>query len=328
VRPQELRAQLAKLAISVLRWPPDVELRLQRFGVRTLGDVLRLPRAGLARRIGADRLAELDRAFGRQPFIRTPFRAPERYAERLRLDFEIETTPLLERVLMQSLERLGRFLRERNLAIHALTVQLHHRRVPATQLSIGLARATSEMQHVGRLMHEQLSRLTLPAPVRDIEILADRPVRIPAATRDLFRVSEGDAFSMPERLARLLDQLTTRLGTRAVSVLQARADFRPECAQCRRPIDVQHQVPQARPPDALPSRPLWMLREPRLIRRDSRDTQPFKLIRGPEALELGWWDQASIDREYYIAHSRQGSLWWVYHERSQPAHWYVHGVFG
>ena len=45
----------------------------------TVGDCLRLPREGFARRFGAQRLLQLDRALGRLPDPRTSWRAPERF---------------------------------------------------------------------------------------------------------------------------------------------------------------------------------------------------------------------------------------------------------
>ena len=64
VKPRELVTTLAKVPVSYLLWPPELELRLARFGVLSVGDLLRLPRAGLARRLGYERFAELDYAIG------------------------------------------------------------------------------------------------------------------------------------------------------------------------------------------------------------------------------------------------------------------------
>ena len=49
---------------------------LQGMGLRTLGDLLSLPRAGLARRFGEALLAELDARFGRRPDPRVPIVLP------------------------------------------------------------------------------------------------------------------------------------------------------------------------------------------------------------------------------------------------------------
>ena len=67
-----LAAVLAPLPISVLDWEPALLERLDGMGVRRLGDVFRLPRDGLARRLGQHSLLYLDRMLGRQPHLRAP----------------------------------------------------------------------------------------------------------------------------------------------------------------------------------------------------------------------------------------------------------------
>ena len=69
----ELIGQLAPLPLAALRWPPEVIERLKRMGVRTVGEVLRLPRAGFARRFGVAQLACLDVLSGRTPEVRARF---------------------------------------------------------------------------------------------------------------------------------------------------------------------------------------------------------------------------------------------------------------
>ena len=50
--PRQLPARLKLLPLGVLRWPEEANARLLAMGVRTLGDLLRLPRAGFAKRFG------------------------------------------------------------------------------------------------------------------------------------------------------------------------------------------------------------------------------------------------------------------------------------
>src|SRR5690606_34567534 len=118
-------------------------------------------RGGLARRIGYERLAERDRAVGRQPEVRRDFVVPERYEDRVLLDFEIETTGLLSMIIERRLQRLQKFLSRRNLALDQLHIELQHRDKAITPLAIGLADATADMSHVAQLLREQLGRVQL-----------------------------------------------------------------------------------------------------------------------------------------------------------------------
>ena len=54
---------------------------------------------------------------------------------------------------------------------------------------------------------------------------------------------------------------------------------------------------------------------------------------GPERIETGWWDGASVARDYFIAQAEDGSLVWVYRGRLPSAnvpgepHWFLQGRF-
>ena len=130
VRPRELVTTMAKLPVSCLLWPAELELRLARFGVLSVGDLLRLPRAGLARRLGYERLAELDYAVGRHREVRRSHRSSQPYVDRVLLDFEIETTGLLSTIIEVRFRRLARYLTKRTLATDRVCIDLHHRDKP------------------------------------------------------------------------------------------------------------------------------------------------------------------------------------------------------
>jgi protein ImuB len=329
VLPRELPRVLGVLPISSLQWPEDIVRRLQRFGVQTVGDLLRLPRTGLARRIGYEQLRALDRALGKERELRQTFRTNEGYEDRLGLEFEIETTALLERMLILRLERLSRFLRKRALAIPELVLELQHRDHSPTPLRIGLAAPTSDMGHVAKLLHEALAALQLPAPVRDVDIVVPRlhETQPPSGDLALSPRLSSDSRSSGESAARLLEHLHARLGANAIRSLAATADRRPERAHTETPARIgtigAHEIPEGLPP-----RPMWLLREPKLVINHEREARELAICTGPERIDNGWWDCNPVDRDYFVVHSRQGALCWMFRDRTQPANWYLHGLFG
>jgi protein ImuB len=324
VTPRNLLTTLSRLPVAALLWPSETELRLARFGVLTIGDLLRLPRGGLARRIGYERLAELDRAVGRQPEVRRDFVAPETYEDRVPLDFDIETTGLLSVVIERRLERLQKFLSRRNLAIERLEIQLKHREHATTSVPVGLAHATADMTHVAQLLREQLTRVQLAAPVTSLSIHVSKLHRAPHATGDLF-LSKGRTLDALAAQGRLLEQLQSRLGRDAVRRVQARADHRPEFAQRTPTAALEATLPSAELSVKAP-RPLWLLATPRAI-RSSGTTGTNGLI-GPEKIEAGWWDEQLVCRDYFRARSPAGALGWIYRDREHPGQWHLHGLFG
>lgn len=325
IAPRQLLAHLSRLPVAVLLWPAEIELRLARFGVLTMGDLLRLPRGGLARRIGYERLAEIDRAVGRQPEVRHHFVAPERYEDRVPLDFEIETTGLLSVVLERRLQRLQKFLSRRNLAIERVHIELEHREHAVTSVPVGLAHATADMTHVAQLLREQLTRVQLPAPVISLSIQVSKLHRATGATGDLF-VSKGRTLDTLAAQARLLERLQSRLGRDAIRSLQAHADHRPEFAQRTPAAEIGTTAPTNTLPLMAP-RPLWLLSTPRPLRSIGTMAAGSKLV-GPEKIEAGWWDEELACREYFRARSAAGALGWIYRDRERQGEWHLHGLFG
>lgn len=326
VRPRELIACIARLPVSLLHWPADLELRLTRFGILCIGDLLRLPRGSLARRIGHERLTELDQAVGRHPEIRHAHRSAELYEDRILLDFEIETTALLSRIIDQRLARLARFLTSRNLAVDQVLIDLLHREQAMTPVKIGLASPTADVAHVTKLMHEHLAQVQLCAPVVEVKIRVERLRPATQRSRELFRsLPAADAASAStEAQARLLEQLRARLGPQAIVCLRTFADHRPERAQ-RTPLAQIDQASACIVPATLAPRPLWLLPEPRPI--STTQPQSLKRLRGPERIEGGWWDGHTVARDYYHARSSHGALAWVYQDPRHAGQWCLHGLF-
>ena len=326
VKPRELVTTLAKVPVSYLLWPPELELRLARFGVLSVGDLLRLPRAGLARRLGYERFAELDYAIGRQRQVRRTHRSAQHYVDRVLLDFEIETTGLLSAIIEARFGRLARFLTNRAVATDRVLIDLLHRDQPTTSVVIGLAAPASDIAHVTKLMHEQLRRLELPAPVVEAWIRVDRLQPQPAASRDLFdRTACSAAVANTEPQARLLEQLRSRLGEQGIQQLKLQADHRPECANEVKQASVNDDLRRPVLPPGLAPRPLWLLPAPHAIAESNRAAS--SIVSGPEAIESGWWDGLPVHREYFVTRSSRGALAWIFRDRGS-SQTFVHGLFG
>jgi len=317
---------LVPLPLVVTGWSASVCKLLRRMGVRRLGDCLRLPRDGLARRIGAGCLADIDEALGRRPELRPGWSPPERHASSIDLPAETrEAGPIsaaLDVLLRRLEERLGRSQEGARL----LWIHLQHRRFPATLLRIGLLRPTANAAHLGQLAAIHLAARQVPAPVSGLLLEADvasLPEGIPA---DFFDPCPDHA----ERFAVLVERLRMRLGLGAVHGLAACREHRPERAWQALADWPAGSTSPAERPVAVRARPSWMLEEPRLLgmRGDVPLFRgPLQLGAGPERIETGWWDSGDIRRDYYEAWNPQGLRLWIFRDGRTGA-WYLHGLFG
>ena len=331
----QLTGQLAPLPLAVLRWPEDTLARLRRMGVSTIGEALRLPRAGFARRFGTAQLIMLDALTGRIPDVRPAFRARLRFRRRQELDCELENHELLLEALAPLLGELGNYLRMHQYGVLELECHLVHRQAPPTPCVVRLAAPCADAQRLRELLGEHLSTLQLPAPVRACELRAGTLVPYQPQALALWQPGEHGGGADREA-SELVERLRARLGPEAVHGLELREEHRPEGAwkvsapPAASPGQRAPRLPAAEAGTGL-RRPLWLLPAPvRLRARDGlpRRRGPLRLASEPERIETGWWDGGEVARDYYVAVDIHGVRLWVYRERAAPHEWFLHGVFG
>jgi protein ImuB len=279
---------------------------LRSIGVQTLGELLALPREGLARRCGPALVDDLDRALGVLPEGRVFFAPPARFAARLELPAPVSHAEGLLFAARRLLVQLEGLLAARQAGIRGFKFFLEGQCV-----EIGLASPARDAERFARLLRERLATLVLTRPVETIGLEAGDFVPLAGRTAGMF----GDALAEAEDWAQLLERLQARLGRGAVHGLATYPDHRPELAWRAvepgewEPREFRHPGP----------RPLWLLEPPRRLGEEE-----LLLLAGPERIEAGWWDGDDAKRDYFIAQCQGFSLGWVYRESGE---WYLHGFF-
>jgi len=329
---------------------------LQGMGLRSLGDLLGLPRAGLARRFGETLLHEIDAALGHRPDPREPIVLAPSFESRLELFARADSTEQVLYGAFVLLERLVAWLSAQHAFVRRFRLLMHHEtrwqsgRTPqATALEIALAEPSRDSAHLLVLLRERLAQVQLPAPTLELALQAEDIARRAAPNSELFptRQSEG------EGLTRLIERLQARLGADQVQRLTALEDHRPERASRLRPADAAGSPPRRakrggarldppkRPADtgAAALRPVWLEAKPQpLAERRSRpllEGRALRLLSGPERIEAGWWDAGLAERDYFIGEAEDGALVWIYRARlplsaddDTGSGWFLHGRFG
>jgi protein ImuB len=217
----------ARLPLGCLQWPQDTVTALAALGIRSVADLLRLPRAGFAARFGPRLLDELDEGIGRRPEPRRRHVVPERFDEQSELPAAAGATARLQPALGQLLQNLDAFLRARASGISAVRLDLRHRGHPPTRIRLGLVRLVGDTGHLQGLLCERLAQCRLPAPVIALRLRSG--VLLPLALRDASLFERGRSAD-PEATASLLDRLRARLGRQAVFGVCPVPEHRPERA--------------------------------------------------------------------------------------------------
>jgi len=352
-----LSGHLAELPIACTAWDIDRLQTLRAMGVTRMGELLRLPRAGLARRLGPATVLDLDMALARQAAPRRAFVPRERFWERCDFETEIEHAAYLETALDPLIGRCAQFLRERQAGVLALELRLRHRVGPATRLRLGLASITGERRRMTDVLVQKLSGFKLPAPVRGMELKSGSLQPLSAGSLDAFAGGGAGGQDGPSQCggrkpkptpagrppgegqdgpSQLVERLRARLGEAAVYGLRSIPEHRPEAAWQRiyeLRLASARRLGERRL-DQMP-RPVWLLDEP--VRLSEPQAQPLNqstliLEQGPERIESGWWDGKDVTRDYYIARQIHGARrvpgarLWVFQERRSRC-WFLHGMF-
>lgn len=312
---------------------------LARIGCRTLGDLRRLPRAGLARRFDAALLAALDQAYGRAPETHVWVTLPAVFDARLELPHRVDDAQALVFGARRLLLQLSAWLSARHSGVTAFTLHWAHDAMRSRgvgeggQLTVRTAEPTREAGHLSRLLAEHLSHVALAAPVGDLRLTAEGVV--PLAPQSASWLPDDTRGREP--LAQVLERLAARLGEDRVVRPLLCEDHRPEVMGRWQPAT------QALPRDTWPvllagPQPSLLLKRPlKLLVRQHRPLYlgELQLLLGPQRVEGGWWDRDEATghprhavRDYWVAQSPLAGVLWVFQTRlAQEPAWFLHGFF-
>ncbi len=347
--PLPLAAQLDPLPLAVLSATAPHRQTLAHIGCRSLGQLRRLPRAGLARRFDAALLHALDQLYGHAPQTHTWVQTPAVFDARLELPHRVDDAAALVVGARRLLLQLAGWLAARQAGVTAFTLHWAHDAMRSRgageggQLTVRTADPTRDVDHLGRLLAEHLARITLAAPVGDLRLVADevRPLA-PCSASWL----PDDAQAEGESLSNALERIAVRLGPDRVQRPVLVDDHRPEhmCrwqaagqALPRRPSALDGHDAEIAFGPGLPQ-PAFVLPQPlKLLVRQHRPLYQgeLQLLLGPQRVEGGWWDRDEAlghtrhaVRDYWVAASAQAGLLWVFQTRlaEEPA-WFLHGFF-
>jgi protein ImuB len=344
--PEQLPAALAPLPLAVPSWPADTVDTLHALGLRTLHDLLQLPREGVNRRFGSHLLADVDRALGRLPDPQPAFEPPERFFAAIELPADVVDSAQLMFPAQRLLRSLEGFLRGRGAGATELQFAARHspRRTvarPPTAIELALAAPERDANRLAQLLGERLDRVRLPEPAIALTLAVERLLPFAAASAS-FLPPAADARGGLDWL-KLAETLHARLGSARVFQLQALDDHRPEHAWRAVPIAVD-AAERIAPAHATGERPLLIVPQPVPLPApsDAADKPPryggaLRLVTGPERIEAGWWDLASpafgqprgaVARDYFVARNPHGQTLWIYRDLAEPRGWFLHGFFG
>ncbi|GLQ92728.1 Y-family DNA polymerase [Dyella acidisoli] len=303
-----LRA-LDGVPLQYSRLPEYAVDALPRMGIRSLGQLLRMPRDGLQRRFGKELLQAMDGLLGDAPAGLDLFVPPDAVDWRIELSHEVENIAALVFPLKRMTGDLAAYLSGRDGGVQRFALQLEHREGKVTEVPIGMLSPERNAEVLFEAARGRLEHVQLPAPVLSLRLIADDLPGFVPAGRDLF--DERPVNALP--FEQLRERLRARLGDRAVYRWGTTIDPRPEHSQ--RIAEQNENLLEPR------ARPTWLLEKPIPLRGELR------ILVGPERMETGWWDGGAMRRDYYIVETEQGQRAWAYCAKDEQTGWMLHGWF-
>ena len=314
---------LASFPAAALRLPPETISLLSRLGLKRIGELLALPRAGLARRFGKATLEALDEALGRserpiEPRLPVPLLIHERrlFEPVSRVEDILGLAAHLAQCMRADLERRGRGARRLELALF---------RVDGRVERIGL-RTFAPLREPARIAKLFAEKLKGVGDELDAGFGYDL-VRLSVLADNAMAPVQTDLVNHAvdcEPVEALLDRLAARLGEVAVFMLDPVESHRPERAQrlsgprtnglatpageAARPRPLRLFEPPepietiALVPEGAPERFCWR----RVLYRVRR-------VEGPERIAPEWWqDRREATRDYWRVEDEDGRRYWLF----------------
>lgn len=342
--PGGLRQSLGPLPLAALRLSPDTTAGLARLGLRRIGDLWGMPRAGLARRFGQDLVRRLDQALGIEPEPISPAGAPLHFAMRLSLPEPIG----LEADILAGLDRLlpplCAKLRAQGRGARRLRLEMTRAEGGIERVEIGLARPADRPENLRPLFELKLGGVDAGFGFDTLRLVA--PVTEPlhgVEHKGGWAVSEAARGDRPAGQA--LDDLVSRIGAR-VGLDRITREHPADSHIPEKTSATQAAAYTAPAPDwpAHPRpRPLTLFRPEPVTAPDTPELPASfrwrgrvfetQAAQGPERIAPEWWlddpNWRSGVRDYWRVVTDGGQRLWLFyaHGGAISGGWFAQGDF-
>jgi protein ImuB len=301
-----------RLPITALDPAPEIAAILSRWGIRTVGQLLKLGKNAVSERLGPGALELFERLSENSIRPLKLISPPEIFSEQIEFEHEVETADPLIFVLRRFVEQLAQRLK----AIYLVAGEF--------QLRLGLASGgrydhrftvpspTAGVETLFRMLQTHLETVRTDSPIISLELTA-RPAWQETHQFGLFE----NTLRNPNQFAETLARLTALAGPENVGTPVLEATHRPDVFRMRRPDfdTVQHsqvktqnvglQLRRFRPP--LPAQFEFRETRPTLVRSEWF-RGPVAGARGPFPSSGQWWDEQRWAREEWDVEMAGGIL--------------------
>ncbi len=343
--------RLDALPIEALRIDGEAIRTLRRLGLKTIGSLLIIPRAALARRFRGETMPEnvlhrLDEAIGYRDEPLNSLNPPLFFVAHQAFMEPVVTSQGLEAALAGLVTAIAHDLEKKVQGATRLILKLFRTDGSCVSLPAGLSAPSHEPAHLLRLLKPKLETIDAGFGIDAMTLEASGTA--PAKVQQYGFMENGNSSGLEQ----LNDQMMNRHETK-IAALQAVESHIPERAEITQP---RHPGESLRAKKSLKAgekakqknnRPFLIFDrpDPATVIAVLPDGPPIRFTwrritrrvvksQGPERIAPEWWrlNEDGRPRDYYLLEDEQGRRYWLYREglygetEGVLPRWFVHGL--
>ena len=341
IAPGSEARSLRLLPLALLDLPDDVGMTLDRWGLRTFGDLAHLDETAIAERLGQDgvRLHQLARGVFSRPLFST--HTPERFEETLDLEYPVELLEPLSFILGRLLDQLFARLTTFALGTNEVVLRLDLENAPTYERTLYLPLPVKNAKLLLKLLLLDLRAHPPGAPIVKVELRA-KPAKPRSAQNGLF----VPVLPEPEKLELTLARISGVVGKENVGSPEILDTNRPDAFRMNgdfglrisefglgKKFAIQNPKPKTQNPLAL-----RLFRPPLPATIETRSGKPAKIsfdgtfsvvksAAGPWKTSGDWWRTDAWNREEWdVELSHESTVCRIYRDVQAEA-WFVEGIY-
>ena len=301
---------------------------LHKWGIHTLGDLIRLDKEEIRARLGTDAVSLWERARGQSMRFLKFVEPPESFIESFEFEYEIETAEPLLFVLRRFLEQLGLRLGGIYLVAKTLTLRIDFSNKQSYERRFDIPEPTNDVELLFRMLQTHLEDFKSEHPIVAVSLEA-LPVKPLPQQFGLFETS----LRNPNKLYETLARLRALLGSNQIGTPVLEDSYRPDAFRME-PFSWQlPESPALVPPPSGASlrrlRPnpvasiLLQAGKPAHLESTSINGSIMN-DQGPYVVSGNWWDDKTWARQEWDVELENGMVCRIHIDKHR---WKIDGIY-
>ncbi len=325
-----LNATVSEIDLNYLGLQKKDTKKFLDLGVKTLGDVYRLPRVGLLKRFSSDVLKVIDQLYGRVSDLPQTSVNYDFFAKLVNVDLA-DNTFSFENCMRSILYDLNIFLKKRTAKTRALKWFFFSKK-SLKKVGVKLNSDASDPEFLLNETKKKIKKMFLDEMPDKIGLYVNDIRHYSFQTRDLFLSKNKEVSKSSDKY---INDIIENYGSNIVYQVLTKPSCVPE-----RTFDIYDSSCVSYKntfagrvffsTKGKKHRPTWLLKNPKRLAVKNGHVEfegSLEIISDRERLVSGWWDGDEVARDYFIAKNSDHRLFWIFKDLKNLKKWYLHGIF-